>query len=283
MPLFNRAKSLAASVCAVVVSVLVPSAFAAVIPMSTLSAGPSNLTYTNDFNALASVTSVTAWADDSTFANWVAINSPVGNTLNINQSTGGSSTGSLYNYGSTGSSDRAFGTLPSDSLLASGSGFLFHGVRFVNDTSDVYKFATVNYTGEQWRVGAVTNATNNQLVVASRTFTAGAGSLTSTGFTSFPGATFNTPNDGGGSTSATLDGNNAANRVANLTGTLELGIAPGQEVWIRFADTNSSGADHGIAVDDLTVTFTVPEPASLGAIACIAFTGLTRRRAAAAN
>ena len=56
-----------------------------------------------------------------------------------------------------------------------------------------------------------------------------------------------------GSTAAQLDGNAAANRTAK-SDTITLTATAGQEIWIRWKDINDAGNDHGLAVDDVSVT-----------------------------
>ena len=140
------------------------------------------------------------------------------------------------------------------------------GARFVNNTGENISGFNFSYDGEQWRQGAVT-AINNQFAVAYAVFPAGTGSTAPAGvFTGIGSADFNTPQDGTG-TGGALDGNDTANRVAGLSGTVTgLSIANGDEVWLRWFDSNSSGADHGIGIDNFGITFDVapiPEPCSV--------------------
>jgi hypothetical protein len=76
-----------------------------------------------------------------------------------------------------------------------------------------------------------------------------------------------------------VDGNATGNRqtiTATVTG---LNWQPGQDLWIRWADLNDAGNDHGLAIDDLNFS-AVPEPGAL-ALAMFAAIGLYsgRRRA----
>ena len=45
-----------------------------------------------------------------------------------------------------------------------------------------------------------------------------------------------------------------------------------EEIMFRWVDINDAGNDHGGAIDDLSITFTVPEPttAALGGLATLA-------------
>ena len=63
-----------------------------------------------------------------------------------------------------------------------------------------------------------------------------------------------------------VDGNSDG-RVA-ISGVAVTGInwLPGTDLWLRWADVNNAGNDHGLAVDDLMFLASIPEPASLGFI-----------------
>ena len=185
---------------------------------------------------------------------------PNGNQV-IRAGTGSSATGSYYSFGAASDPERALGTLPSDAITSAGAGALRLGVRFVNNTGDGISGFTFLYDGEEWRIGAST-AVNNQFAVSYAIFTPGAGTLANSTYTALAAANFNTPNDGNG-TAAALDGNAAINRIAGLGDTVTgLSIAPGNEIWIRWSDANSSGADHGMGIDNFSITFSVPEPSS---------------------
>ncbi len=68
---------------------------------------------------------------------------------------------------------------------------------------------------------------------------------------------FNTPVNSGHA--AALDGNAAANRVSGLGGTYTpaTSITNGQVFYLRWADADVSSAADGIALDDLTVPYTL--------------------------
>lgn len=248
-----------------------------------ISLTPGNLTYSQDFNLLTRSVTAEPWVDNTAAVSvndapqlaglpgWYAM----GTVTQIRASNGGNNTGSLYSYGATGDPDRALGTLPSGT-----TGTLRLGARFVNNTGEALNGFSFSYDGEQWREGAVTDV-NNQYVVAYAIFSPGAGSLGVVGvFNSIGDALFNTPKDGTG-TAASLDGNAAANRVAGLGATLtDLVIAPGDELWLRWFDSDSSGADHGIAIDNFSIGFTVPEPttATLMGVGLMALLARVRSR-----
>ena len=63
---------------------------------------------------------------------------------------------------------------------------------------------------------------------------------------------FTSPITGG--TAGALDGNLAANRVALSSTITGLNIPAGTEVMLRWSDPDHSGTDHGLSIDDFSVT-----------------------------
>src|SRR5262249_31127478 len=72
-----------------------------------------------------------------------------------------------------------------------------------------------------------------------------------TGWTTFAPLSFTGPITG--ATAAALDGNAPANRTA-ISATLTVTVNDGQEIWLRWQDPDDSGNDHGLAIDDFSVT-----------------------------
>lgn len=270
-----------------------PLLLAGVLPVSAaISVTGDGFTYSQSFDDLTRSGTAEAWVNDSNAPSsvnssrlvglngWYAGN--FGTTtvpIEIRATAGASSVGSLYSFGASGAADRALGTLPLDSTA---SGSMRIGVRFVNNTGGTITGFTFSYTGEQWRKAQLTTATNNQYAVSYAVFDAGAGSLDNLGAYSseISSATFNTPVDGGDNASSALDGNAIANRITGLGATIgDLTVAPGEEIWLRWFDSNSPGADHGIAIDDFSISFVaIPEPeaALLGGLGLLSL--VTRRR-----
>jgi hypothetical protein len=88
-------------------------------------------------------------------------------------------------------------------------------------------------------------------------------------FTDVPALNFTSPtfvNTGGG---GALDGNDASlplpvNKTA--IGPIvvnDINWQPGRTLWLRWADINNSGNDHGLAIDDVSFSAEIPEPASI--------------------
>lgn len=261
------------------------------------------LTYSQDFDNLIRTTAAETWANDvdSVSANdnprlkgllgWYtasytnATGVSVSYTPLLRAGDGSGNTGSFYSFGTSGAADRALGTLPSDGATGSGAGSFRLGARFVNNTTEAISGFSFTYTGEQWRKAQIpiaTGAQNNQYAVSFATFGAGLGTLDSGPYSpTLAGATFNTPVDGGDNIGAALDGNLLANRVTGLGATVsDLLVLPGEEIWLRWFDSNSSSADHGIGIDDFSITFvTVPEPtaAALLGLGLVLLVNRTRR------
>ena len=154
--------------------------------------------------------------------------------------TGGSNTGDTYSYGSAGSTERAFGSLRSGTLIS------IFGACFTNNTGGTISSLAIGYTGEEWRLGTAARADSLGFE-----YSLNATSLTTGAWTSVATLNFSTPNT---ATTGAKDGNAAANRTA-LSDTIgSLSIANGASFCIRWLDGDASGADDGLAVDDFSIT-----------------------------
>ncbi len=205
---------------------------------------------TENFDTLASTGTNITWTDNATIPGWYS------SRVAYNSGTGSSNTGALYSFGVAGTNpvtDRALGAVASG-----GTGTIFYGVRFVNNTGNTINSLDVSYIGEQWRNGGSNTAVPS--VAQSNDFqyqVANAGAITainipSTGWVDHDALDFTSPTFGTVA-AQTLDGNAAANRTAKSSN-ISLTVAPGQEVWLRWRDIDNAGNDHGLAVDDLSVT-----------------------------
>jgi hypothetical protein len=184
---------------------------------------------------------------------------------------GSSSTGGFHSFGSSGATDRALGNLAVNALGAAGTES-YIGLRLHNDTGATISSFALSYSGEQWRNGGVA-ATHSLTFGYSTTAT----SVQDAAFTSVAELTFTSPVTS--TTAAAVDGNVAGRTVISAVTVNGLTWAPGTDLWLRWADKNDSGNDHGLAIDDLTFTAVVPEPgsAALIGLGVLAF-GLLRRK-----
>lgn len=201
-----------------------------------------NSPYSQNFDSLAN-SGTNPWNDDSTISGWYS------NRTSYTAGTGSSNTGSLYSFGSTGSTERALGSVASGSTNT-----IYYGARFVNNTSNTINGLNISYTGEQWR-----NAGNTSSQILDFQYQIGATSLTSGNWLDFNALDFTSPI--ATATPGALNGNAAGNRTA-LSSTLGgLNVAPGQEIWLRWQDVDNSGADHGLGIDDFSIsTVDAPPP-----------------------
>ncbi len=198
--------------------------------------------HSQNFDSLLNSGTNNTWTDDSTIDGWYS------NRPTYNAGTGSNNTGALYSFGSASAIDRALGSVASGS-----TGTIFYGARFLNNTASTISTLNINYVGEQWRNGGNTTAQklDFQYQIAATTIDSGTwidfDSLDFTG----PIAT---------ATAGALDANAAANRTT-LSSTLSgLSIAPNQEIWLRWQDLNDAGNDHGLGIDDFSISAGVVTP-----------------------
>ena len=202
-----------------------------------------------NFDTLASAGTNLAWTDNSTIPGWYS------SRATYNAGTGSSTTGALYSFGVAGTNpatDRALG-----GLASGGTGTIFFGVRFVNNTGNTITSLDVSYNGEQWRKGGSSTTPDVAQTDDFQYQVANAGVITAintptTGWVDHDPLDFTSPVFGS-VTATALDGNAAANRTAKSS-TITLTVGPGQEVWLRWRDIDNANNDHGLAVDDLVVT-----------------------------
>jgi len=207
--------------------------------------------YTQNFDGLANTGTSNTWTNGanppaSPGAGWQS------NRTSYAASDGSSNTGALYSFGSTGSTERALGSLASNTTNT-----IIYGICFTNDTGFTITSINVNYTGEQWRQTA---ANDDKLVFE---YQVGVNSVTAnTPWTNVPALDFTPPISS--TPNGPLNGNAAANRV-NLSSSITLSVPPGADFCLRWSDANSSGTDKGMAIDDLQMSFTTTTaaPASI--------------------
>ncbi len=228
--------------------------FSAGLPAAVLySAAGSTLTQNFDTLPSGADNTIGTWTDSSTLTGWYQHQSGVAPAFGF--SNGGSIAGLLVMRSSQGASDRALGSRTT--AASTGTGDIRYGVRIDNATGAALDRFQLTYDGEQWRVGTAPAKT---LVVE---YSLDATSLTTGTWTALPSsAHFTTPHHSAG-TAAPLDGNAAANRVADLSATVTGITWPAHaSLWLRWTDTvNNGGAgNHSFGIDNLR--FIGGEPAT---------------------
>jgi predicted extracellular nuclease len=215
------------------VFVATPLAYAAAIPLNT--------TYAQNFDTLAISGTTNTWTNDSTIEGWYS------NRTVYRASAGTDNAGALYSFGSVSATERALGSLASGSVLP------LYGVRLVNNTSTTITQLNVNYTGEQWRNDG-SSVPNQRLDVS---YQINASAIDTGTWIDANGLDFVAPIAAPAVAGPTaLNGNDAANRTAISSSISGFSLAPGQEIWLRWQDSNDPGpgGDQGLAIDDLAVS-----------------------------
>src|SRR3954463_11562994 len=154
--------------------------------------------------------------------------------------TGGSTTGDTYSYGAAGSTERALGALRSGTLIPN------FGACFTNNTGATITSLAVAYNGEEWRLG--TAGRTDQMNFE---YSLNATDLVTGTWTNVAALNFVTPDT---ATTGAKNGNAAADRTALSSTVSSLSIPNGATFWIRWNDTDATGADDGLAVDDFSLT-----------------------------
>lgn len=201
--------------------------------------------------------------------------------LTIPATDGSTNETQARNLGSSGSSDRAFGT------LASTSNNRAVQLELTNNTGAAITSFVLTYTGEQWRQAGEGGSTEPSINFEGYVLKIG---RLPDSFVNMGSAFDFTPpvpartDTGAGGTTVPLDGNAAANRVTNIGGNYNLSIPwnVGETIYLRWFDVDNrrsagnSLSDAVIAVDDVSIV--VPEPASLALLALGGFAVAGRRR-----
>jgi predicted extracellular nuclease len=204
----------------------------------TISLTTAGTAYTQDFNTLANS------GTSSTVPNgWDFYELGTNRNITYTAGTGSSLTGDTYSFGSTGSTERAFGGLRSGSLNPT------IGANFTNNTGVAITSLAISFTGEQWRAGVSGRNAADALYFQLST---NATSVITGTWTSYTALNYNSTNIS--TTVGLLDGNAAANRTfvaATITG---LNITNGASFWIHWTDSDITGADDALAIDDFSLT-----------------------------
>lgn len=232
-----------------------------------------NSVYLQDFNGLATTGSVTTSTSTPT-----AIQGKLGSTgldgwymLNDRGSSGstefraqngslGSSAGrGVISFGTTGSTDRALGTLATSNQVST------FGVYLRNDTASTLTQFSLSFVGEQWRAGG--SGLNNQLGFGFKVVNSLAAATLDgddVSFTTVSALNFNSPYVPGSTTEAALNGNLSIYQQ-NLSATQNLTWAPGQYLVLQWVGEDLDGQDNGLAIDNLSFA-AIPEPSTYAAI-----------------
>ncbi len=214
----------------------------------------TGMPYTQNFDGLASTTATgITWTNNTTIPGWFLFQSSGSAITTYSAETGSTGSFTFSSYGATsGGTERALGSVASSGSYwgspASGAVAGYISLGIINDTGSTVSSFTLNYNGEQWRNGS--NTATQSLTMQ---YGFGNSFATVSSWTNAP-TSFNFTSPVFGSTAAAVNGN-VAGRVNNLGGTISsLSWTNGTTLWIRWVDLNDSGNDHGLAIDDFSIT-----------------------------
>jgi len=188
-----------------------------------------------DFNTL-----VSSGTSSSVPTGWGFLETGSSANLLYSAGTGSSTTGDTYSFGAAGNGERAFGQLRSGAVIT------VLGAQLKNNTGLTIGGFDISYFGEQWRRGGGTGADHMDFQ-----YSLDATSLNTGTWVDINTLDFDSPTLGA---ATALDGNLAANRANKTGGASLLSIAPSATFWIRWTDTDITGSDDGLAVDDFSIT-----------------------------
>jgi hypothetical protein len=234
---------------------------------ATVSVTSASFAYSQSFDSLATSGATNVWANDSTLAGWSLFNGAIALT-NYRGGTGSDNAGAVYSFGVSASGERALGSVASGTVAAPTL-----VAAFTNNSGTALTSFTLGYDGEQWRNGGNASLAAHKLTVQ---YGFGASFAAVTDWTT-AGAGFDFTSPVTAATGGAVVGNTAG-LMSGLGGTVTTDWAAGSTLWVRWNDANDIGNDHGLAIDNVTLSVTaVPEPgtyamllAGLGAIGFIA-------------
>jgi hypothetical protein len=179
----------------------------------------------------------------------------VGEVLVLGVTDGGSNTGAAYNVGTTGATDRSFGS------LGSGTTVPRFGASFLNSTGS--SITSIDLTGvmEQWRTGSSNTA--NEVYVFE--YSLDATDLSSGSWTAATDFDL-VEKIISSAVAGPLDGNSADNQTVIGATISNINWTAGSNLWIRWSDANDGGSDGICTIENMVMTVTTgtvvvdPEP-----------------------
>ncbi len=168
---------------------------------------------------------------------------------------GSSTSGALYNFGTTADTNRSLGGQSSGSITPA------FGALIYNDTGETLNSVWINFTGKFWRSStSVTNVLVFGYGKVDGTNVNTGNFLTSSNGVS-PLAAANVVGPAPVATNGPLDGNNITNQILISNVAIPVQLAPGETMFVRWQDFDNSGSDAGLAIDDLNLTASTNAPA----------------------
>lgn len=209
----------------------------------------STATYSQTFDNLPSTGTATAAGGDlgvynAGLSGWFFAETGSGSNTTLTAGTGTGTGGDTYSFGAASATERALGSLQSGSVTP------VFGFYFTNDTGRTINDLTINYTGEQWRLGTAGREDRLDFQYSLDATSLTTGTWTDQNALDFVAPITVTP-------TGALNGNATANRTAKTYTFTNIGLAAGAKLFIRWSSFDASGADDGLAVDDFSLTATL--------------------------
>ena len=213
--------------------------------------------YSENFDTLGA-TNIT-WTNEVTIPGWWfarSINGTNSSLQTVLFTNAGQNTVTIsYNLGENNQPDRAIGALSGKGSLSwAPTNEYYYGAHFINVTTTTITNINLSYVGEQWRDSSLNAQTLNFFYrIGGTNFLSDPNNV---GWTAFPSLNFSSLQNT--AINMPLDGNSPVNRT-NLVSNIPVNIAPDQEFWIRWSDTDFGGGtelDHTVGIDDVALTFT---------------------------
>jgi hypothetical protein len=233
------------------------------------------LNYSQNFDGLVGITnSNITWANNSNLTGWYLYNGSNAAITIYGAETGSTGNATYCSYGATsGNTERALGSVGSGGTYwgspSSGAVAGYLAVALTNSSGNTINSATIGFDGEQWRNSG--NATAQTM-----TMQYGFGATFATvGTWTTAGSTFNLTSPIATATTAAVDGN-IAGKIGGLGGTISsLNWTNTSILWLRWVETNDSGNDHALAIDNFTFSATLPSSDATLSVLTTTATGLS--------
>ncbi|MBC5775054.1 T9SS type A sorting domain-containing protein [Pontibacter sp. KCTC 32443] len=216
--------------------------------------------YSQNFDALPATSTGTWVSGTQYFPGWY-LNRTIPTTTTLLYGTGSSNAGGLYSFGPAGSTDRALGAISSATATV---GEFAWGLLIQNNTGSNITALNISFTGEQWRSSsssAPQQATTFWYAINADAAAFNLSPKSDAGWTNVPELDFKSPvfkSAPGG-----LDGNASANRKF-LSAVVPVTIPAGHYVMLRWKDLNDLYDDHGLAIDDFSMTWSIEQTKAPG-------------------
>lgn len=178
-------------------------------------------------------------------------------TTTITAGTGSHNAGGLYSFGLAGSSDRALGSIAS---ATAGVGEFAWGLLIQNNTGHTITNLHISYTGEQWRSSRLATPQHMLSFWYATSIDPAAFNLSpksDAGWTNVPDLNFMGPVFY--AAAGALDGNAPANK-RYLTASIPVTVPDKGYVMLRWKDLDEFENDHGLAIDDFSMTWSTNAP-----------------------